>query len=563
MKPQAYWVKVATIIAISTLGVNAGLAQPLAFASDRNGGRFQIFTADASAATVVGFSQSMRQVTNIGAASQQSLSPSWSIKAGRIVFQFGAPGVRGVHSISAVGGPNTRLTPLSSGSYPCTDESDPAWSQDANFIAYTCTFAGKQEIWIHPMSGSPEICIVGSETNCKVVGQSGKLYLRPVWSPDSSKLAFVVAGPGSTAEISLVDLSLVSYKPLTTGGFTNFDPSWSPDGLNIAFSSIRPNTGSGRHILRMSVQCPEATLTCPAPIQITTSNANDTKPAWSPDATSIAFTSDRSGKQQIYLIDPTTRESSSQPVTLLSDGTANDETPAWEITPPFTIVDPVPDLVTDLLSPSSIPSQTLLRDLAQKGRLVNGVSADGVARLVLRIPAASAGQQFRVDVVNDLTVSSSPDEDGGVAPVGSNAFDVTTTVTADLAANSLMAFVVYRAPLDFHRANQIGDDSAATRTVSLVVTPTMPSGPSSSVPLTIVRPPVVLVHGWTADASAWKNFQPLIGDTYGRFSTNLVEYHTSRRPARQHYARRPRNGSRGRGVCREHRYRTRHELVQL
>jgi dipeptidyl aminopeptidase/acylaminoacyl peptidase len=44
--------------------------------------------------------------------------------------------------------------------------------------------------------------------------------------------------------------------------------------------------------------------------QLTASGHRDTSPAWSPDASKIAFTSDRSGKRQLYILDPDGGEAS-------------------------------------------------------------------------------------------------------------------------------------------------------------------------------------------------------------------------------------------------------------
>ena len=101
---------------------------------------------------------------------------------------------------------------------------------------------------------------------------------------------------------------------VTTDTKADYAPSWSPDGTTIAFTSTR----SGNPDI----------WTIPAgggvATQITTDPAYDTYSAWSPDGTTLAFSSNTSGNWDIWTIPAT-----GGPVTQITTDPAYDEWPAW------------------------------------------------------------------------------------------------------------------------------------------------------------------------------------------------------------------------------------------
>jgi hypothetical protein len=118
----------------------------IAFDSNRSG-RSQIYTVDLDANQAA---LNLGQVTNGGGGAQQSQEPQWSLAAsagidpaGRIVYQFGASGVRGIHLIKPDGTGDIQLTPIfnsviaggpqQGARYPCTDARDPSWSPDGRY----------------------------------------------------------------------------------------------------------------------------------------------------------------------------------------------------------------------------------------------------------------------------------------------------------------------------------------------------------------------------------------------------------------------------------------------
>jgi pimeloyl-ACP methyl ester carboxylesterase len=217
--------------------------------------------------------------------------------------------------------------------------------------------------------------------------------------------------------------------------------------------------------------------------------------------------------------------------------TISDSAPDWsllidEVTFSTTgnpvLIDPV---VARLLVGAAVTTNVNAIAAATTG-LVQGASADGTTQIVLRIPAANAGESFTVSVINDAgQVSTSVPNDGGVMALGASL----STLASSLAVKAVStksgaeAFAIYRGPVNFARDTQ--DDSLATRSVSLSAAAT--SG-TTSTSVTVARPPVVLVHGLWGDASSFDTFTPLITDTNFNVSraiySNLITGITSTTP---------------------------------
>jgi WD40 repeat protein len=112
----------------------------------------------------------------------------------------------------------------------------------------------------------------------------------PSWAPDGKKAAYVLWY--ITGEIYLMSLDDQSTTRLTDNDFDDKNPAWSPDGTQIAFST---NRDDNYEIYLMDTRGTNQQ-------KLTDNPSLDTEPCWSPDGKQILFTSDRSGTSNLYLL---------------------------------------------------------------------------------------------------------------------------------------------------------------------------------------------------------------------------------------------------------------------
>lgn len=206
--------------------------------------------------------------------------PSLSPDGKNIIYASEINGDRNIY-LQRVGGSNQiNLTPN-------IKESDtmPAFSYDGKYIAFR---SERNPSGIYVMEETGE--------NARFVSNLG---FHPSWSPDGTKIvvsdkaaAVHTAYTVPNSSLFVIDVKTGEKKKLETGDDAIM-PNWSPNGQRIAFWSV-PGGKLGE------------IATIPAtggePVMITSNDASDWNPVWSPDGKFLYFASDRKGNMSFWRI---------------------------------------------------------------------------------------------------------------------------------------------------------------------------------------------------------------------------------------------------------------------
>ncbi len=143
--------------------------------------------------------------------------------AGQLAFVSERDGNSEIYSVNTDGTGLRRLT--NNAAY----DTDPAWSPDGKRLAFASNRASNVDGW--------DLYVMDADGSNVVRLTVGGMNSAPAWSPDGTKIAFagMKDGTGGIFVISLDDLA--NAKNVGHAFGNQSDPAWSPDGTKIAFTS--------------------------------------------------------------------------------------------------------------------------------------------------------------------------------------------------------------------------------------------------------------------------------------------------------------------------------------
>jgi len=196
----------------------------------------------------------------------------------KVVFTSNRDGNAEIYSMNADGSSLTRLTNNE------FNDDHPRWSPDGTKVLF-------QSDRDNPETGNADIYVM----NANGTSQTRLTYdaaddSAAVWSPDGAKIVFQSLRNGQYYQVYVTNADGTNQVNTSNSFAADYQPSWSPNGAKIAFASERdsPTNFSLSSIYAMNADGTNQT-------RLTTSSEpfRDEQPAWSRDATKIAFVSTR------------------------------------------------------------------------------------------------------------------------------------------------------------------------------------------------------------------------------------------------------------------------------
>ena len=170
------------------------------------------------------------------------------------------------------------------------------WSEDSKKVAFAAKSGKSDALFIVDLKS-------GKKTKHRLNMEG---IFRPAWRPGTNEIAFI-GNNGKSSDIYLFNLDSEKLTNLTKDWFTDDQISWLPDGSAILFISDRDNvldtgvTNKPENHLFNQTDIYELNIDSGLINRITDTPFNEMYPCISNDSNYLAFISDKSGINNIYL----------------------------------------------------------------------------------------------------------------------------------------------------------------------------------------------------------------------------------------------------------------------
>ena len=237
----------------------------IAFASDRSGAReLWLMRWDGSEA---------QQLTNHRSI---ALGPAFSPDGQWLAF---TSYLRGKPQLFALRPTQGYIKPVST--LPGVNSS-PSFSPDGRRIAFAAGDDGNTDIYVTDINGAtPERLTV-----------TRAIETQPAWSPNGRQIAFTSTLSGSP-QIYVMDAEGTNVRRVTTTDAFADEAAWAPDGVRIAYTTLVDRVFQ---VAILDLRDGSRTVVA--------GPGSNESPAFSPDGTSLAFVSTRTGSKQIFVTGP-------------------------------------------------------------------------------------------------------------------------------------------------------------------------------------------------------------------------------------------------------------------
>jgi Tol biopolymer transport system component/DNA-binding winged helix-turn-helix (wHTH) protein len=264
------------------------------------------------------------------------VNPVWSPDGRTIAFYRSSPGGDGIFLVPALGGAERKLADVWANRFGFGSHTWIHWSPDGKWLAVSDKTSADEPFSLFLLSPETREKRRATSPPTSVVGDCS-----PAFSPDGKRLAFVRVVSAVVGEVYLVSMDGGETRRLTFEGAGASNLAWDPNGRDLVFASRHggrsrlfripveggapewlaatgndaqypafSNEGnrlawrqnaSNEDIFRLALQRGSGTVKPLANLIVST--ALETSPRYSPDGKRIAFVSNRSGSDEIWVCD--------------------------------------------------------------------------------------------------------------------------------------------------------------------------------------------------------------------------------------------------------------------